>query len=182
MKLLYFNFNDPQYNSIAIYINDFYLRIHEANNIKLQLSVSEVDNLFKNFRKNNLVEVDNILRFVDLTKIGMKKVWPCIKTTQSLSKTKYLTEDDIAENLDLGTLILYDKNLMKMQISSIESDGVLTDRIDHQVKYINRTNLTKKIFHRIANDNYQYCPNCQYLSDQSVWDKLGLYLTYKKAL
>lgn len=181
MKIFYFSFidTDKYKNNLSLCLDTEPVRLIEANTIKNLTDIVTAKSILNAFKGGDYTRFTDLTRFIDVEKLGDKKIWLSLRTKPFMSSRKYLTSQEILSNLDYPTLTLVDKNQVKIKRKGYLD--VSTEKIEVQAKYVQYRTLARGIMNRVIeyykSDQPVIFTNSHYYNEQDIWNRIGLYLS-----
>lgn len=181
MRIFYFSFidTDKYKNNLSLCLDTEPVRLIEANTIKNLTDIVTAKAILNAFKGGDYTRFTDLTRFIDVEKLGDKKIWLSLRTKPFMSSRKYLTPQEILSNLDYPTLTLVDKNQVKIKRKGYLD--VSTEKIEVQAKYVQYRTLARGIINRVIeyykSDQPVIFTNSHYYNEQDIWNRIGLYLS-----
>lgn len=155
--------------------------IPDAINLKNKLTKPEWSLIWESFRGESSRPLEEAYKFIQGMNLGRRKVWIVLGTRVAIPRSKYITNENVVENIDYESLELLDSNMIKNKLEAWKN-------VDDRSIKVNSRYLTEKVILRQILTEIKEHPDlvvksgAKYMSEQATWDRIGLVLALKKNL
>lgn len=180
MKVLFWRFSGVMTGVTMCFENDG-LVIPDAINLKNKLTKPEWIRIWESFRGETSRPLMQAYKFIQGMELGRRKVWMVLGTKVAIPRSKYITDQNVAGNINYECLELLDSNMIKNRLEAWKN---VDDRsIRENSRYLTEKVILRKILNEIReNPDLIVKTGAKYMSEQATWDRIGLVLALKKNL